>query len=76
MPTAREVVCRAAGSHGALSANGLAPGRRLAGVCGAVWTRSEVGPVRATAVAQIGTTRAVNSAEAVGGSGGSGCGRR
>lgn len=73
---AREAVCRAAGSHGALSANGLTPGRRLAGVYGAAWTRSDVGPVRATAAAQIGATRAVNSAEAVGWSGGSGCGRR
>lgn len=35
-----------------------------------------LGPVRATAAAQIGATRAVNSAEGVGWSGGSGCGRR
>lgn len=42
----------------------------LAAVCGAVWTRWEAGPVRGTAVAPVGTMSAVDSAEAVGWSGG------
>lgn len=39
--------------------------------CGAVWIRWEVEPVRGTAVAPVGTMSAVDSAEAVGWSGGS-----